>query len=79
MLPTFGKLNLIAVVPQKKYFKFEVVAFKAHDGKLYTHRIYFINSNYFSTKGDNQEIQNYEKNLPIKNIEGSVKLLLKII
>ena len=78
MLPTFGKLNLIAILPKKKYCFNDVVVFSGHDKKEYSHRIIFINSDCFSTKGDNLTQQYYEKDLPLKNIHGVVKLILKI-
>lgn len=79
MLPTFGKLNLIAILKKTSYKKNDIIAFKGNNNKSYTHRIIFINSDYFTTKGDNLPIQNYEKGLPIKNIEGKIYLILRII
>ena len=78
MLPTFGKLNIIRIVKKSNYVIGDIVSFKGNNNKFYCHRIIEINNVLVSTKGDNLDQQEYEKNIPIKNIDGLVTLICRI-
>jgi len=78
MLPTFGKYNLIRIKKQKKYNIGEIISLKTHDGIYHCHRIVSIDDNFVTTKGDNLLMQEYEVEVPIKNIEGIASLIWKL-
>jgi len=78
MLPTFGTVNFISITPRNYYKIGDIISFKSHTGRYYNHRIVKLDDKWFTTKGDNLEIQDYETNVPIKNIRGTVKLIWRI-
>jgi hypothetical protein len=75
MLPTFPKLGLVSIKKAHSYKIGDIISLKTLDNKYHCHRISTIDSKYVSTKGDNLDQQLYEINVPIKNIEGIVKLI----
>lgn len=79
MLPALGWFNVIKVTKKSEYKVGEIVSLKTHDKIFHCHRIVSIDENYVSTKGDNLEQKDYEINVPLKNIEGEVSLIWKII
>jgi hypothetical protein len=78
MLPTLGKINIIKITKNKEYKIGEIISFRGNNNKFYVHRIVTINQSFVSTKGDNLEQQNYEIDVPLKNIDGSAKLIFKL-
>jgi hypothetical protein len=77
MLPTFGKINMIKITKKKDYKIGDIISLKTHDGKYHCHRIMTMDK-FVSTKGDNLDQQKYEIDVPMKNIEGIVKLVWRI-
>ena len=76
LLPTFPNWGLINVKKLNSYNIGDIISLRTLDKKYHCHRIIKINSEFVTTKGDNLEQQDYETKVPIKNIEGIVKLIL---
>jgi hypothetical protein len=79
MVPTLGRISLIKITRQPEYKQGDIVSLKTHDKIFHCHRILEIDDNYVSTKGDNLPQQSYEIKVPIKNIEGTVKEVWRIM
>jgi signal peptidase I len=73
MLPTLGRFNFIKITKQGSYKIGDIISLKTNDGLFHCHRIIELTENFVTTKGDNKPIQDYEKLVSIKNIEGIVK------
>lgn len=83
MLPALGRFNFIKITKQKNYKVGDIISLKTNDGMIHCHRILCftdgIHEDFVTTKGDNLPIQGYDTLVPVKNIEGIVKLIWRII
>jgi len=75
MLPTLRRITFFIIIKKLgSYNKGDIICLKTHDKKYHIHRI--INYNFVnelvSTKGDNLEQQDYEIDVPFKNIRGKL-------
>lgn len=75
MCPTIKSGTFVVIKSQVQYCLNDIVAVRGHNNKNYLHRIIDIDASYVTTKGDNQSIQPYENNVPIRHILG--KLIFK--
>ncbi len=77
MEPTIEKEELILISQKEKYQKGDIVTFIDKDGFIITHRVTEIDSNYFITKGDANNIN--DDKCEIKAIKGKVIFHSKIL
>jgi hypothetical protein len=74
MCPTMSFFGLVEIEVKTQYFINDIVSFIGKNHRGYCHRIVEIDTICFTTKGDNRnKSEEYEINVPIKNIDGSVK------
>lgn len=83
MKPVLPLIALVDVKPQEKYEIGDIVLFFNNGNILlprYCHRIIHINEYLFTAKGDNRKKSDeYEIDVPVKNIEGKIIGFKKII
>lgn len=72
-MPNKYGFSLILTRKLKSYQIGQVIIFKGNDKRHYAHRLVSVDSDKFTTKGDNHnESKPYEIDVPIRNIEGFV-------
>lgn len=75
MYPTLKMNDIIIVKKQEKYNVGDIITYKYNNEYFITHRIIKVYNNLFSTKGDNNNVEDDEK-VEINNVKGKVVFII---